>query len=226
MRSPSAAISIASLLLVAGCTSGEPATEYAFVQPPPGSSITGLETQDAGVMALVTEEGRRVLFQQGAAVVGDTMAVALPEGRIEYHLTPSAIMAELNRLQSAYVVEKSGELIFFEGFPGNPVVHEPTGQMCWTAVTCTNPRCLGNRRYDKPNVFALPERGVALSATGQIVRTGISSPSKSPPCPYCGTAKFLASYRTPERIEQEERLQAQLAAARAARDKAAVAPER
>ena len=221
-------------VITSGCTWGDAGADNGVStqsSPPRESQIDRVEQSDGQPTAVITTDGRRVAFKNGEATVGDMMAIATSGGEVEYHRTPSSIMAELSRSQVAYLVEGTGftggtgGLVYYEGLEGNPRVHAESGKLCWMAVACKNEACPGNTSQDAPNVFSFRESGYSVNADGKVVRpdpsTAARRPSTTLPCPTCNSRDFLEPYRPTDIAERRAQLEADLAASRAARTRIA-----
>ena len=119
--------------------------------------------------------------------------------------TRDAIFKDIQSLPTLYLTAKTNKRIIAGGDKGSGAfVDKETGEICWQAMECGNPKCPGRTGGDEPFIFITPDPGVFVESDG--VTFGYDIKKRKPAdsatggaCPEC------LKNRNPKKETQAER---------------------
>jgi len=200
------------LLLVAGCTSS--ATEL----PP---ETPRARTKDVTFAVKKPEPIERDQYVVRSREVGRPLSPESVDGGV-YSPRSQPSPDQLHGPHAELVVDlRENEVAPLED-QGGAYFDAQSGNVTWPAYTCMNAKCNAQGNDGRPFLFPRKLDDVRVDAEGRVVLGAAAGQQllAPPTCPACNSNKWTGAYEPPEIAERRVLLEAELAAARAARRKA------
>ena len=174
------------------------------------------------VAAARVSGGLAVPLVKGTALVEDKMVLEVAPGEVVVVRQPSAIAKDVSSLAHVYIRDGEDTLVTTEGFKGEPYVDPQDRKLCWSARTCTNPACPGQRLAtpERPFLYSVRVPQYRVSDQGEITTDGSEFSWPSMACPQCGRPDATMNWCPADVRSRREELAAELDRSRRLRDQA------
>ncbi|MCE9553279.1 MAG: hypothetical protein K8T91_07865 [Planctomycetes bacterium] len=215
------------LLLLPGCRrsdheiSSAPGAEEGWARLPDQPALE-VQRDSTRVLAARVSGGAAVSLVKGMAAVEDKMVLEVAPGQVVVVRQPSAIAKEVSSLAHVYIRDGEETLVTTEGFKGEPYVDPKDRKLCWSARTCVNPACPGQKlaTAQRPFLYSVRVPQFLVNEKGEVTTDGSEFSWPSVACPQCGQVNSTKNYCSDEVSRRREELAAELQKARELRDQA------